>query len=280
MLELLSAPFYWNADPVLAHFGKIPIRWYTTMLLLGTIIAERLITRAIKRQGLPKDHAGPLMIYTLAGAILGAHLGHILFYEPMSLLENPARIFRLGGGLASHGAALGGVLGAGVMAWRYKVKWLQYSDITTFAFYWSIPLVRIGNFFNSEIYGRPTDLPWGVVFVRKGLTEPRHPSQLYEAILGVAFLLFCAWLVRRYGNRLTPGLLTFLMPGLYCITRFFIEFVKEYQALTPSFPLTMGQMLSVPVTLICGLIIWRKKFYVLRPASSPETAAEQPPAAS
>lgn len=273
MLELLSAPLYWDADPVLFHFGKIPIRWYTALFLLGMVVAERIISRMLPAHGLPRDHAGPLMIYTLAGTILGAHLGHILFYEPMSLIENPTRVFQIGKGLASHGGAVGGVLGVLVMARRYKVDWFRYADIATFAFYWAIPLVRLGNFFNSEIYGRPTDLPWGVVFVRKGLTEPRHPSQIYEALLGIAFLLFCLWLVRRYGRRLRPGLLMFLMPGLYCVTRFFIEFFKEYQAVSPSFPLTMGQLLSIPVVLFCGAIIWHKKLHVLQPepAAEPES---------
>ena len=265
MLTLLSAPLAWDTDPVAFHFGKFPIRWYTLLFLAGIVIAERVITYTMKRQGLPREHVGPLVLYTLAGTILGAHLGHHLFYEPQALLDDPARLLKIGKGLASHGGAIGGVLGVLVFAKRYNVDWFRYTDIATFGFYWAIPLVRIGNFFNSEIYGRPTDLPWGVVFVREELTEPRHPSQIYEALVGLAILLVCLWLVHRFRDRLAPGLLMFLMPGLYCTTRFFIEIVKEYQTVSPAFPLTMGQLLSVPVALFCGLVIWRKKLYVIRP---------------
>jgi prolipoprotein diacylglyceryl transferase len=269
MLPLLSAPLVWDADPVIFHFGRFPIRWYTALFLAGVVLAERVISHRFEKQGLPRNHVGPLLIYTLAGTLLGAHLGHVLFYETQALLDDPARLLHFGKGLASHGGAIGGLLGALVMAKRYKVPALRYADIATYGFYWAIPFVRVGNFFNSEIYGRTTDLPWGVVFARHGFTEPRHPSQLYEALLGLLFLGFCYWLVRKHGPRLAPGLLVFLMPGLYCLTRFFIEFVKEYQALDPTFPLTMGQILSLPVMAFCGLVIWTKKLHRLRPAAEP-----------
>ncbi len=264
MLSLLSAPFLWDVDPVLFHFGKFPVRWYTALFLLGMVIAERVISHTLTKRGLPRDHAGPLMIYTLGGTLLGAHLAHVFFYEPHAVLENPARLLQFGKGLASHGGAIGGLLGAMLMAKRYKVNPWVYGDIATYGFYWAIPLVRIGNFFNSEIYGRVTDLPWGVVFVRQGFTEPRHPSQLYEAFLGLLFLGVCYAIVRTWGKRLAPGLLVFLMPGLYCVTRFFVEFAKEYQVLESSFPLTMGQLLSIPVAVACGIVIWRKRLYVLQ----------------
>lgn len=277
MRQLLSAPWVWDADPVMAHFGDIPIRWYTALFLVGMVIAERMITRTLRKHGLPKDHAGPLLLWTLGCALLGAHLVHVVFYDTHALLSDPMRIFRFGAGLASHGGAVGGIVGAYVCSRRYKVEFFRATDITTFGFYCAIPLVRIGNFFNSEIVGRPTDLPWGVVFVRRGFTEPRHPSQLYEALLGAVFIAFCIWLEHRWGKRLRPGLLMFLMPGLYCVTRFFIEFVKEYQTLESSFPLTMGQLLSIPVVLFCAGMIWWKKLYML---SSPEEPARQEAAAS
>lgn len=269
-MHLLSAPFVWDADPVLFHFGSVPVRWYTVMLLLSVVVADRVITRLLRHYDLPKEHAGPLVIYTLAFAVVGGHIGHVVFYEPQELIANPARIFQVGKGLASHAAAIGGVLGAVVMAKRYKVDALRYADIATLGFFFGIPLIRIGNFFNSEIYGRTTDLPWGVVFVRRGLTEPRHPSQLYEAVLGIAFLACAFWLFKRSGDRFKPGFWMYFMPGAYCVTRFVIEFVKEYQVLDPSFPLTMGQILSAVVTMFCGVMIWRQGLHRRLPEGSSE----------
>ena len=256
---------HWAPDPVFFRVGEFAVHWYTFLMFAGVLVGERVITKLFKTYGLPTEHVGPMVIYAVGSAVVGAHLTHILFYEPSSIWNNPIRLLELGQGLASHGGAAGLVAGVWLFAKRYRVDFYRYLDFATFGLYFVIPFVRLGNFFNSEIYGRVTHVPWAVVFVNRGSTEPRHPSQLYEAALGVLFLAFCVWLERRYRYRLRPGLLTFLMPGVYCLTRFGVEFFKEYQSVAASFPLTMGQLLSLPVIALSAWMIWHRKLYTLLP---------------
>ena len=272
----------WNFNPVALDLGFFQIRWYGVAFMAGLLIGATEMSRALQRRGLPKDHANSLTLWVPVGMLLGAHFVHLLFYEPRSFIDNPRRIFEVGLGLASHGGGLGAILATYLFTRKHKLDFHQYLDVVLTGAVLVIPAVRIGNFFNSEIYGRVTDVPWGVVFVRRGFTEPRHPSQLYEAAIGVALLALTLFLEHKYRNRLRNGALFYLILTLYFITRFIVEWFKEYQVLDPSFPFTMGQLLSVPFVLFFGYMLFFSKNHNIRkpPESTPVPAAPAPPTAS
>ncbi|MFW5741201.1 MAG: prolipoprotein diacylglyceryl transferase, partial [Myxococcota bacterium] len=274
----------WNFDPVAIDFGiKIlfwdgKIRWYGICFMLGLLLGASELTRALGRRGLPKEHANSLLVWVPVGMILGAHFVHLLFYEPRSFIENPRRIIEIGLGLASHGGGLGSIIATYLFTRKHKLDFHKYLDVVLTGAVFVIPAVRIGNFFNSEIYGRVTDLPWGVVFVQRGLTEPRHPSQLYEAFIGFVLLGITLYLDRKKRHRLRDGALFYTILTLYFLSRFFIEWVKEYQALSPSFPFTMGQLLSVPFILFLGyMALFSKKHNVLHPPEPQDEPDEEQP---
>ncbi len=270
----------WNVDPIAIDLGisiwfwNGQIRWYGFCFMIGLLLGASELTRALVRRGLPKEHASALTVWVPIGMIIGAHLLHLLFYEPRSFIDNPRRIIEIGLGLASHGGGLGCIVATYLFTRKHKLDFHKYLDVVLTGAVFVIPAVRIGNFFNSEIYGRVTDVPWGVVFKQRGFTEPRHPSQLYEAAIGLALLGLTALLERKRRHRLRDGALFYTILTLYFLSRFFIEWVKEYQALSSSFPFTMGQLLSVPFILFFGyMMFFSKKHNILHP---PEPAPAQP----
>ncbi len=190
--------------------------------------------------------------------VVGARLGHIVFYDLAYYMANPLDIFMIWeGGLASHGAAIGVFVAYLLWIWVHKKKFSLYSDLIVIGFPVAAGFVRIGNFFNSEIVGRPTNGSWGVVFERLREDFPRHPSQLYEA--GLSFAIFAVLLVvyLKCFKKLPPLFILFLYVGLYFITRFFVEFWKARHVLDYEIPLSMGQWLSIlPVLIAIGYFIY------------------------
>jgi len=166
----------WDFDPVLVDLGFIQIRLYGLFFAAGVFLGMGAIQRSFRRRKLPEEQVSPLCIWLVVGTIIGAHLVHLLFYEPWTIIEHPLSLIDVRQGLASHGGGLGSILALWFYVRRHKASFLRYADAVTVGAVWVLPFVRIGNFMNSEIYGRPTDLPWGVVFVRDGLTQPRHPT--------------------------------------------------------------------------------------------------------
>ncbi|MBW2736628.1 MAG: prolipoprotein diacylglyceryl transferase, partial [Deltaproteobacteria bacterium] len=245
-----SLAVHWNIDPVLIDLGLIELRWYGLFFATGVMLGARAMPHYFERFKLPPKHAGAMTIWAMVSMVLGAHFLHLLFYEPRSFIDNPRRIIEIGKGLASHGGGLGAVLAVFLYSRSKKIPFHRLLDPMVGTSLWVIPFVRLGNFFNSEIYGRATDLPWAVIFARRGFTESRHPSQLYEMLVGFALLGLWLLLGRRARERWAPGALSYLTIFCYFTTRFLIEFVKEYQTLHASFPLTMGQMLSTPLALL------------------------------
>jgi prolipoprotein diacylglyceryl transferase len=265
----------WNFDPVALDLGFFQIRWYGIAFMVGLLLGAMEFPRALERRGLPKDHANSLTVWVPIGMIVGAHLVHLIFYEPRSFIDNPRRIIEIGLGLASHGGGLGVIIATYLFARKHKANFHRYLDVVTTGAVFVIPAVRIGNFFNSEIYGRITDVPWGVVFTKRGFTEPRHPSQLYEAAIGLVLLALTLYIERKHRNRLRDGALFYLIITIYFVTRFLIEWFKEYQVLDPSFPFTMGQLLSVPFFLFTGyMLLLSKNHNILKPRD-PEPALPQ-----
>jgi prolipoprotein diacylglyceryl transferase len=266
----------WNLDPVALDLGFFEIRWYGICFMIGLLLGATALPRALERRGMPKEHAGALTIWVPVGMIIGAHLVHLIFYEPRSFIDNPRRIIEIGLGLASHGGGLGCIVATWLYSRKHKLDLHTMLDIVVTGTVWVIPMVRLGNFANSEIYGRITDVPWGVVFVRHGFHHARHPSQLYEALIGFALVGLTWFLEHKRKGKLRPGALFYFVIGLYFISRFLIEWAKEYQVLTPSSPFTMGQLLSVPFILyFMYMAFFSKKHTILKPPDPEPDQATQ-----
>lgn len=246
----------WDFDPTLVELGPLGIRWYGVCFVAGLYLAIFQLERAFKRRDFPVQHAHSLSLWMPVGMIVGAHLVHLAFYEPRAFVDDPIRIVQIGYGLASHGGGLGALIALWWLCRKWKAPLLRYLDACMVASVQVFPWVRLGNFFNSEIVGRTTDVPWGVVFVRAGYRAPRHPSQLYEVLLGISLIVLTMRLERRR-DRLAPGVILFSTLTIYFAARSVLEYFKEYQILAPGFPLTMGQCLSLPLVAACGWGWWR-----------------------
>ncbi len=229
----------------------IPVRYYSLIFVAVFLGGYGFLNWQIRRGGGREEVAGDFIVYGVLGVLIGARLGHVLFYDLEKAMEDPLWIFKIWtGGLASHGATIGLVIAMYLFTKRRGVSFIEGSDRFTFSAALGATLVRLGNFFNSEIVGRPTDQSWGVSFPRlnEGGDVLRHPTQLYEVGLGI-FTLGALWAFDRIlGREKRPrGALVSLFFLLYFSGRFAVEFFKEYQILDPeSSPLTMGQYLSIP----------------------------------
>ncbi len=252
-----------NIDPILLTLGSLELRWYGLLFASGLFFAYLVNVWVFKREKLPLADLDSLVLYLFLGVVVGARLGHVFFYDAAYFLSNPIEILRVwNGGLASHGAAIGLVIA--IFAWTriHKKMFAKYSDLLVIGMPLAAGFVRIGNYFNSEIVGKTTDGSFGVVFERLGEDFARHPSQFYEAVLSFAIFGILIFAYKKFYKKMPAFFMTFLFVFLYFLSRFFVEFFKEYQALPSSFPLTMGQILSVlPVilaTVYFGFIFSKK----------------------
>ena len=266
MLPLLAqaADTYTNfanlgLDPVALHLGPVSIKWYSLAYIVGIFAGYFLLRRMLQRPGAPMAprHLDDLLFYAMLGVILGGRLGYVLFYQP-DMLKNPLSVLKLWeGGMAFHGGAAGVILAVLYVARKNGISFLRILDYVACVAPIGLFLGRLANFVNGELWGRPTDVPWAIIFPQSGTNDPRHPSQLYEAALeGVllfAILTALFWLTRA---RYKPGLLAGVFGVGYALSRFALEFVREPDAQlgTLSWGLTMGQTLSLPL-LIGGLYL-------------------------
>ena len=252
-----------HIDPVLIHIGPLAIRWYGLMYLLGFLAAYGLIRHLSRLRRLPldADGAADLLFYCAVGVVAGGRLGYVLFYNPGWYLAHPWDAFALWqGGMSFHGGLLGVVAAAILFCRRRRLPTLAIGDILVTAAPVGLGFGRLGNFVNGELWGRVTDLPWGVVFPGGGL-EPRHPSQLYQALLeGLILFLVLYWLQRRQSAEGVPFFTFFLGYGVF---RFLVEFVREPDAHLGYLwgGATMGQLLSLPMIVfgVAGLIWVRRR---------------------
>jgi phosphatidylglycerol:prolipoprotein diacylglycerol transferase len=248
-----------HIDPVLIHIGPLAIRWYGLMYLLGFLAAYGLIRVLARRRGLhlDGDGAADLLFYGAVGVVVGGRLGYVLFYNPAWYLDHPLEAFAIWqGGMSFHGGLLGVAAAALIFCRRRRLPVLLTGDVLVTAATVGLGLGRLGNFINGELWGRPTDLPWGIVFPGAG-PEPRHPSQLYQASLeGLVLFLILMWLHRR---RVAPGIPFFGFFLGYGAFRFLVEFVRQPDAHLGFLwgGATMGQLLSIPMMLFgIGGLLW------------------------
>lgn len=282
---------HWNIDPVIVYLGPIELRYYGVFFAIGLLLCAWKAPTNFDDYRLPREHAERLTLWVPVGMLLGAHYIHLLFYETEGLFDFPhldadgnfvlGRFFGLGSGLASHGGALGCFLALLLFWYRngrpLGLQFFRYTDAVMVTSIWVYPWVRLGNFFNSEIVGRPTDGPFGVVFERY-YSEPRHPVQLYEAGLYFAELAFAVWFSKRTARKLRPGSTFLFLLGLHFTLRFIAEFFKESQGVDEGWPyhLNMGHALSAPIVIVCAfLILATKRFNILAPLTPAEVAAEE-----
>ena len=246
----------WDVNPEIFRIGGFAPRWYGVLFASGFLFGYFIFKRMFRNEGLRDELLDKLTIYSALGTIIGARLGHCLFYEPSYYLSNPLEILMIWkGGLASHGAAIGILLALWLFVRKEKKPYMWILDRIVIVAALAGALIRLGNLMNSEIYGIETTLPWGFVFLRNGETVPKHPTQLYEALAYfiVFFILFRIYW-RKKGDFIR-GLTFSLFLILVFVFRFFVEFVKEDQvAFEAGMKFNMGQWLSLPFVLI-GVII-------------------------
>jgi phosphatidylglycerol:prolipoprotein diacylglycerol transferase len=252
-MHLLVIP--WDVNPEIFRIGPVAIRWYGLLFASSFLFGYIIMDRIFKNENLSQSVLDRLTVYMAIGVVVGARLGHVLFYEPEYYLSHPVEILKIWhGGLASHGAAIGILIALWLFCRKEKKDYTWVIDRIAIVVALSGFFIRMGNLMNSEIYGVETTVPWGFVFLRNGETAPKHPTQIYE---GLAYLFIFILLFRIYwknkGQHI-QGLLISLSLILIFTARFFIEFFKEDQvAFESGMKLNMGQLLSIPF-VIAGFV--------------------------
>lgn len=286
-------------DPVLVHLGPIAIRWYALAYVAGILIGWRYVAHLIKTPKLWQGSATPatplqiddLVLWATLGVILGGRIGYVLFYDFAAMMADPLEILKVWhGGMSFHGGFLGVALAIILFSRANKLNMLRVADVVAPCAPIGLFFGRIANFINGELWGRPTSVPWGMVFCNKRIAEmnsgdcpaglfTRHPSQLYEAGLeGLALFLLLLWATHKAKWLPREGAITGLFLVGYGVARVSLENVRQPDRQLPDFPLglTMGMMLSIPMILI-GL--WLIRRGLTRPPAPPAEIPAEAPAA-
>ena len=261
------------------EWGPLAIRWYALAYVAGILLGWRYAVRLVRTPSLWTRRAPPLtseqiddlILWVTHGVILGGRLGHVLFYTPTLLWRDPVQIFKIWeGGMSFHGGALGVLLAMALFAWRNKADLWRVGDLVAPVVPIGLFFGRLANFVNGELWGRETDGPWGVVFCNRKILEaygscpagavPRHPSQLYEALLeGVVLFLLLLW--ATHGAKLLNrrGVVMGIFTAAYALFRISLENVRQPDAGLEHLPLglTMGMILSIPMLAFGLWLIWR-----------------------
>lgn len=254
----------WTASPEIFSLGPLTVRYYGLFFAIAFLLGYYIVERMFKRENAPEKWLDSLFVYVVVATVVGARLGHVLFYGWEYYSQNPGEILMIwNGGLASHGGAFGILFAIWLYSKRVTKKSMLWTlDRLVVAVALAAVFIRLGNLMNSEIVGRVTDLSWGFRFLRaSGIDNPelpRHPTQIYEALCYLVTFAILMHLYWRTNARHRQGLIfgVFLI-GIFA-TRFFIEFVKENQeAFEEGMALNMGQILSIPFVLLAGYLIYR-----------------------
>lgn len=261
----------WNIDPEIFRIGGFALRYYSILFMLAFVFSYWFLYEIFKVEKVSTDILSPLLIYVFAGALIGARLGHTLIYEfdyyRRHLLEIilPFQISSQGAyewtgyqGLASHGGAVGILATIGLYSKKYKLSFLWIFDRLVIVVALSAFFIRVGNLFNSEIIGNPTQVNWAFIFKRVDMI-PRHPAQLYEAILYLA-AFFVLWVIYNKQSKLFQNgyLFGYSLIMLFSI-RFFVEFLKaDQEAFESEWLLNLGQLLSIPFILLGIFLVFLK----------------------
>ncbi|MBF0424380.1 MAG: prolipoprotein diacylglyceryl transferase [Magnetococcales bacterium] len=254
----------WNVDPVAFSLGSFPVHWYGVLFGLGIVLGHSLLSWQMERAGYPEGSDLQLTWALALGMFVGAFAGHRLFYEWDRVVADPWGAFTFKGpivGLSSHGATVG-ILLALYLFHRWKgVAFFDLADRITFGTALVATFVRLGNLANSEIVGKATGVSWAICLPRHDIGNvwvPRHPVQLYEAVVGLVVLGILLWIDRQAGGeRRPPGLLMGVFAVGYFGLRMLAEFFKEPLVLGADAPLSMGQILSLPFFSVGIYLLWR-----------------------
>ncbi len=262
----------WNVDPTIYWITEtFPLKYYGLFFVTGILLAHYVAKRIYDKENIPIENLEKLFIYIVAGIVLGARLGHCLFYEPSYYFQNPLEILlpikKIGDsyqfigfqGLASHGGGLGTLIAIGIYCKKYKTNYLWVLDKIAIVTPIVAVFIRLGNFMNSEIYGKPTNGNWGIIFQRDDVI-PRHPTQLYEAFAYLLIFGVLMFIYKKIAKEKSNGLIFGFLLVLVFLARFIIEFFKENQVgFEDEMIINMGQTLSVPFIAIGLILICTRK---------------------
>lgn len=264
----------WNVSPEIFTVGGFSLRYYSAFFAIGFVLAYFVIKHYYKQENIQQKELDRLTVFVVLGGILGARIGHCIFYEPSYFLTREHWMemilpfsfspFRFTGfqGLASHGGAIGVLLAVFIFKFKsQQAGFLAILDKIVIPTGFVGALIRFGNLMNSEIYGYPTDLPWGFLFVRNGDTLPCHPTQIYEALCYIVVSIVLILLYRKPKCARMHGLMLGVFLIMVFSARFFIEFLKQNQeSFEQGMALNMGQILSIPAIIAgIGLVIYAYK---------------------
>ncbi len=260
MESILPLVVTWDVNPALFHLGSFEVRYYGVLWAVALGISAYIFHHIMIREGLSEKTFDSVFWFGVISTVLGSRLGHCLFYDPGYYLTHPVEILDIRqGGMASHGAAVGLLIGLWLFSRKNKLPYIWSLDRISIVVAISGVAVRLGNLMNSEIYGTVTSLPWGFIFVRDGETLPKHPTQIYEALCYLVLFVILLWMYYKKDlARRRPG----VMFGFFLIilfgTRFLIEFIKNPQVdFEQNMVLNMGQLLSIPFIVAGVVILWR-----------------------
>lgn len=274
MFDLLF--IHWNVDPIFFHIGSFPVRWYSMGFLLAFVLGYYIVYRMFKREKVDTDYLDSMIIYIFLATLIGARLGHCLFYQPDYFLTSEHWLeiilpfdmttgkFTGYEGLASHGAAIGILIALWLYYRRYGMNPIWFVDRLVIVVALGGAFIRLGNLMNSEIYGVETTMPWGFYFERNGETVPKHPTQIYESLSYFIIFIVCYLVYLHRDGKLRAGVMFgWWLIALFCV-RFLIEYVKEEQvAFEQGMFLDMGQILSIPF-IVLGIVMvvlgYKEKF--------------------
>ncbi len=281
----MSDPLVWNLDPVLLQLGSIQVRYYGICFGMVFVTAFAVWRSRVQRFGETAEFAEVMLYWAAPTAIIGARLGHCFFYQPKYYLAHPLKIFAVWeGGVASHGAALALPIMLFLFSRRHGISWTRLSDYFAPAVALAVGWMRVGNFFNSEVLGSPSSVPWAVVFARHDLV-PRHPAQLYDLLIGPATWLVLTAVERRNIRPVGSGLIAGTFLTVYFGLRIFVEQYKMFygedlRALAPfvaveqwiGVPIHTGQWLSV-LPVLAGIVLIARAYRLQVPPRHATPAA-------